>query len=568
MTVLPISRLLSPLGLAAAALVVSACESDTPAPADTSVAVDTVTPGEVDVDGIDHGSCEACDPNAVCTTRGEAIVCVCKAGYFGDGLDCGDIDECGDNVCSPLATCENTEGGYTCTCNTGYAGDGVSCSDLNECASDDLNDCDPNARCVNSDGSFDCACREGFTGDGRACADVDECDGAPASLCGEHGACVNAPGTYVCDCDDGYARLDGACVNKDECALESDNCNVNATCSDTEGSFACSCNEGFEGDGVTCDEVAGCEENPCHPNASCTEEGGRAVCACNTGYEGDGLNCTLRNACRPSPCDENAACRSVEGVAECECDFAYEGDGFTCVALDGCDPFPCSDHATCTNVYGVGYCACDEGFWEDIGGNCVNEGELYCGGVQTECVASCEELLTDETHCGLCDWPCSDGQLCENASCVTDGRFRITLNWSRDGDGDLFVLTPLENLISWENPGMDEGTDWGFLEDTSWSTGPENLTWPEEMLPPTGVYHICAWAYDFEPIVRERDPVTFTVDVYLNGEKVRTVSRTVSEQLAVYPDDGEEPPPEIVPDCGPDSAGLVTTFELTEADLL
>ncbi len=570
MSVSPLSRLLAPLGLAATVLLGSACDSESSAPSDTTQpAVDTVTPGEVDVDEVDHGSCDACDANAVCTTRGEAIVCVCKAGYNGDGLTCGDIDECQDNVCSPLATCENGDGAYTCTCNAGYAGDGVTCSDVNECARDDLNSCDANARCVNTEGSYDCACREGFSGDGQACADVDECDGqSDEALCGTHGICQNAPGTFVCGCDDGYARIDDACTNKDECDLGTDNCNANATCADTEGGFTCTCNDGFEGDGVTCDAVAGCEENPCDENASCTEEAGRAVCTCNTGYEGNGLTCTERNACRPSPCDPNAACTSVNGVAECECDFAYEGDGFTCTEMNGCEPFPCSDNATCTNVYGVGYCACDEGYWEDIGGNCVNDGAPYCGGVETACVDTCEDLLTSEQHCGLCDWSCYDGQLCENAACVTDGLFRITLNWNREGDGDLYVLTPLENLISWENPGMDEGTDWAFLEDTSWSTGPENLTWPAEMQPPTGTYHICAWAYDFEPIVRDRDPVVFTVDVHLNGEKVRTVSKTVTQQLAAYPDDSEDPPEAIYPDCGPDSAGLVTTFELTEADLL
>ena len=54
--------------------------------------------------------------------------CVCKAGFFGDGQECFDIDECQQtNNCSNLATCTNTIGSYVCTCLDGFYGDGFSC---------------------------------------------------------------------------------------------------------------------------------------------------------------------------------------------------------------------------------------------------------------------------------------------------------------------------------------------------------------------------------------------------------------------------------------------------------
>lgn len=564
------TRLLATLALASAVLV-SACDGDepTPTPADTT-APDSLLTG--DSDDVDHGSCDACAANAVCTNRGEAIVCVCKAGYFGDGLSCADENECSESVCSPLATCENTEGGYTCTCNQGYAGDGLSCTDLNECGRDELNDCDANARCINTEGSFDCACLEGFEGDGSSCTDEDECADATEDLCGPHGTCMNLPGNYGCDCDDGYVRVNDACVDADECALERDNCNANATCANTEGGFTCTCQDGFEGDGVTCDEVLTCDDITCGANASCSTVDGAARCTCNEGYEGNGQTCTVRNACRPSPCDVNATCRNNAGVAMCECDFGFEGDGRTCTEMNGCaydddgngiieefEGFPCSEDATCTNVYGNGICECAEGFYEDLGGNCVNEGPMYCYSQETTCVDSCEDLMTSVDHCGYCGNACFDGQLCANGLCISDGTLRITLNWSREGDGDLYVLTPSENIISWENPGPDEWTDGAFLEYDG-LYGPENLVWPVDAPIVDGTYYVCAWAYDYEPTVSPRAPVTFSAEVFQDGVSMRTFTKTVIEQLVWYPDDSQDPPDEVIPDCGPDSPALLGTF--------
>jgi hypothetical protein len=71
------------------------------------------------------------------------------------GTGCLDIDECKDATlvnggCSPLVVCSNTVGGQTCGgCPAGYAGNGVTCGDVNECAAAN-GGCDPLTACTNT----------------------------------------------------------------------------------------------------------------------------------------------------------------------------------------------------------------------------------------------------------------------------------------------------------------------------------------------------------------------------------------------------------------------------------
>ncbi|XP_033728198.1 fibrillin-1-like [Pecten maximus] len=71
-----------------------------------------------------------CSENADCTNIGGSFSCVCKDGFFGDGLTCLDENECqnGNNGCSENADCTNTEGSFSCECKEGFSGDGVTCS--------------------------------------------------------------------------------------------------------------------------------------------------------------------------------------------------------------------------------------------------------------------------------------------------------------------------------------------------------------------------------------------------------------------------------------------------------
>ncbi|XP_078495422.1 nidogen-1-like [Ciona intestinalis] len=57
----------------------------------------------------------------------------CEDGFRGDGILCGDIDECslGANDRQENTDCTNTVGGFTCKCDVGYQGDAkVLCSGI------------------------------------------------------------------------------------------------------------------------------------------------------------------------------------------------------------------------------------------------------------------------------------------------------------------------------------------------------------------------------------------------------------------------------------------------------
>ncbi|XP_074631076.1 uncharacterized protein LOC141889631 isoform X2 [Acropora palmata] len=88
----------------------------------------------------------------------------------------GDVDECTafPNICGANADCHNTDGSYICICKAGYTGDGKTCSraDVNECENGQTNPCDRHAICNNTKGSYSCQCKQGFVGDGFNCTAI------------------------------------------------------------------------------------------------------------------------------------------------------------------------------------------------------------------------------------------------------------------------------------------------------------------------------------------------------------------------------------------------------------
>jgi hypothetical protein len=54
-----------------------------------------------------------CDPNATCSMTG-AAACACNTGYAGNGMTCGDVDECATGNGGCPAACQNTIGSFTC----------------------------------------------------------------------------------------------------------------------------------------------------------------------------------------------------------------------------------------------------------------------------------------------------------------------------------------------------------------------------------------------------------------------------------------------------------------------
>uniref|UniRef100_A0A3Q4H3Y0 Stabilin 1 n=1 Tax=Neolamprologus brichardi TaxID=32507 RepID=A0A3Q4H3Y0_NEOBR len=93
-----------------------------------------------------------CDENANCITgpQGTAAVCVCTAGYEGNGTYCKELDLCSrsNGGCSEFAVCTKVAAGMrTCTCKQGYTGDGVICLEIDGCLINN-GGCHKNAECI------------------------------------------------------------------------------------------------------------------------------------------------------------------------------------------------------------------------------------------------------------------------------------------------------------------------------------------------------------------------------------------------------------------------------------
>ena len=246
----------------------------------------------INIDECDEGI-HNCDDNAECTDTDGSYTCQCLDGFFGSGFICKDSDECGDNdeqeeisdggvnytdvnynshQCDASAVCLNFAGGFNCTCSAGFYGNGSDCADMDECGDSpitltggiwdtnyEINTCSDNATCTNFAGGYNCTCDVGYHGDGQDCLDLDEC--APQlftcdsthcdvmnsqqlnfAQCDLNSVCTNTDGSYSCVCADGFesnntdnSAFVGDCLDIDECATGTDLCDDNASCNNTIG---------------------------------------------------------------------------------------------------------------------------------------------------------------------------------------------------------------------------------------------------------------------------------------------------------------------------------------------
>ncbi|MDQ3036035.1 MAG: hypothetical protein M3Y87_26780, partial [Myxococcota bacterium] len=441
---------------------------------DTGYTGDGVTCGDVDECALDSDNCSA---NAACTNTTGSFTCACDTGYTGDGVTCGDVDECAldsDN-CSANAACTNTTGSFTCACNTGYSGDGVTCGDVNECTSGTDN-CSANAACTNTTGAFTCACNSGYSGDGVTCRDVNECTSGTDN-CSANAACTNTTGAFTCACNSGYSGDGVTCSDVNECTSGTDNCSANAACTNTTGSFTCACNTGYSGDGVTCGDVNECTSGTdnCSANAACSNTTGSFTCACNSGYSGDGVTCGDVNECASGTdnCSANAACTNTTGSFMCACVAGYSGDGVTCSDVNECTSGTdnCSANAACTNTTGSFMCACVAGYSGD-GVTCTDVDECTAG--TDDCSANAACANTTGSFTCTCDAGYSgDGVTCTDvnectagtddcdplATCTnTAGSFTCACPAGSTGDGTSCSYLASCRLIKAAQPAATSGT--------------------------------------------------------------------------------------------------------------
>ena len=424
-----------------------------------------------------------CSSEGACTNTWGGYNCTCDDGFYGDGFNCTDGNECGDapmgmaagvmdhyhdgHMCHAEASCINTFGAYNCSCNLGYEGTGWNCTEIDECRAKieelrsmapphligDYDYCHDDAFCTNTPGGYNCTCNEGFAGDGFNCTDVDECD-LGTDMCHDDAVCTNELGGYNCTCMDGFFGDGFNCSDINECDEGTDQCHDNAWCNNTYGDYECYCDDGFYGDGFACEDSDECARDPqgmvanvsdhnwgnheCHAEAWCNNQVGTYNCTCNEGWQGDGFNCTDFNECEEDTddCSDDGFCMNTIGSYDCACDDGYFGDGFICVDSDECAEgseamtvmnatdslygmHACSADAFCSNTIGDYNCTCNEGY-RGNGWNCSDINE--CDELSDECH---DEALCSNTigsyDCTCDDGFFGDGWICEDSDECAEG---------------------------------------------------------------------------------------------------------------------------------------------------
>jgi len=392
-----------------------------------------------------------CDANATCfAASAEAHVCICNAGYVGDGATCqvdgGDL--CAPDPCLNGGTCNDTDG--TCACPAGFEGatcdvniddcsanpclNGGTCIDGVDafscdcpsgffgptCAAD--NDPCADAPCFNgatcsvdASGGFECACAAGFEGT-RCQIDTDDCASSP---CANGGTCYDQVDGYVCVCAPGYegATCD---IDTDDCA--SGPCLNGGTCADAVDGFVCTCAAGFEGDvcGVNTDD---CVAGACPATATCVDGVDSVTCVCPEGFTGAQCDEPIGAAsCDPNPCLNGGTCALDAGAVTCTCTSGYEGD--TCaINTDDCTSAPCLNGATCYDLVDAFACVCVGGYSGTTceiapdpcaaapclnGGTCDANGQAFT----CTCAAGYEGTLCDQNIDDCAGEPCLNGGTC------------------------------------------------------------------------------------------------------------------------------------------------------------
>ncbi|XP_041935625.1 stabilin-2 [Alosa sapidissima] len=212
-------------------------------------------------------ACEECGSNLYGPTCSSVCKCVhglCSSGLKGDGsctcfsgykgLQCDmELPECTALSCGPEARCveQADTGKLVCRCKPGYLGNGVQCTSINPCLQ---RVCHPQATCTHvGPNQHVCKCVPGYSGDGIVCMSVDPCQTQQGGCSSESTRCVyDGPGQSHCECLPGFVKLNElSCKIINKC--KPDSCHKNAVCTMSDPtSIQCLCKEGYIGNGQVC----------------------------------------------------------------------------------------------------------------------------------------------------------------------------------------------------------------------------------------------------------------------------------------------------------------------------
>ncbi len=308
-----------------------------------------------------------CDENATCDADAEPL-CVCDAGYTGDGMTCWPEGDCAP-ACGVNEFCDGTGDDAACACVPGAVFEDGACVVVDECAPErvvvvhgagDAPDCVTESVCFQrtagelhwfnsvSESAVGAGCGETWTGPagtewafGR-CADVEEFTTfADIASCTTAHAQERLRGQRYClrtVAEDRYfdvEMLDWGVTDDGDASFSyarteySGSCHGEAVCVDAVDTFSCRCpGELTYDDTLGCIEPDVCDGDPCGAGNTCQPaDGGSFWCVCDAptafektdyGSEQDCITpdvCVARGESRPI---YNAAREGADQVYKCD----------------------------------------------------------------------------------------------------------------------------------------------------------------------------------------------------------------------------------------------------------
>ncbi|XP_019630400.1 PREDICTED: mucin-like protein [Branchiostoma belcheri] len=270
----------------------------------------------IDECAIDNGNC-----THLCVDTPGSFHCACQQGMVldKDMCTCLDIDECTENLakCSVNAYCNNTSPGYDCICDVGYSGDGIKCGDIDECLYQDLYNVLCKVGCRNTLGSYVCTCAIGWqlANDSISCIDMNEC------LLGVDGCdhnCHNTPGSYTCSCRQGFLL-----------GPDGQSCRPSLSSRLTTASTISATYRQASDRPTTLTKTS--------PTVMTSQQAVVTLTPSTTGTSSKTTSpppsTTLKTTC-PEDCGTGGRCRLVNGTSTCVCDEGFQLINGTCVAAN------------------------------------------------------------------------------------------------------------------------------------------------------------------------------------------------------------------------------------------